>query len=200
VPFTFSHPAAALGLGWIGLPMAALVAGTMVPDVPMFVPGPVEYSTTHSGLGVATIDVLIGCIGVVIWVGLLHDPIVDICPAFVRERLPATMRYTRRQWTLVPAAVLVGAATHVAWDSFTHEERWGVRRIAWLRGEHEGWARYHWAQALSTTIGFAIVASWSLRTVLRRPRGRRRSTLPWGRIWPYGPRSRSPRRSARSWA
>jgi hypothetical protein len=52
----------------------------MVPDLPMFVPGPLEYSTTHSWLGVVTIDVPIGRLGVVIWAELLPDPIVDICP------------------------------------------------------------------------------------------------------------------------
>jgi hypothetical protein len=36
VPLTLSHPAAALPLRRLGLPTAALVAGSMAPDVPLF--------------------------------------------------------------------------------------------------------------------------------------------------------------------
>jgi hypothetical protein len=36
MPFTLSHPAAVLPLAGTGFPVAALVAGSMAPDVPMF--------------------------------------------------------------------------------------------------------------------------------------------------------------------
>lgn len=177
MPFTLSHPAAALVLSKSGLPVAATVAGTMAPDVPMFVPGPVGYSVTHSWRGVATVDVLIGAFGVVLWSFLLRDAMADLAPAFIRERVPPTAPYALRQWALAPVAVLVGAATHVGWDAFTHDGRWGVRHLAWLRSEHWGHAGYHWAQAVSTVGGLLVVLLWAFISVTRRPRRPRPSRI-----------------------
>ncbi|MDQ7908342.1 DUF4184 family protein [Phytohabitans sp. ZYX-F-186] len=42
MPFTGSHPAAVLPLVRWGLPPAALVIGSMVPDLPYYLPTPVN--------------------------------------------------------------------------------------------------------------------------------------------------------------
>ncbi len=182
VPFTLSHPAAVLALRRTGLPIAAMAVGSMAPDAPLFAPiGFGGYGFTHSLRGVITLDLALTAVGVVLWFGLLRDPLVDIAPGFVRERLPATARYTKRQWALVPVAAVIGSFTHVAWDSFTHQNRWGESRITWLQTDHLGWPGYRWAQAVSSVVGLMTVTAWAAVEVRRRPRhvrGPRRPKFP----------------------
>ena len=73
-----------------------------------------------------------------------------------------------------PAAVL-GAATHVAWDSFTHPYRWGALHFEWLRTPHAGLDGSAWAQYFSGVLGLAVVlfalgAWFSRQPQIPRPR------------------------------
>lgn len=178
MPFTLAHPAAALLLRRAPLPMAALVAGSMAPDVPMFVRLRGFYDLTHSPVGVLTVDLALSVVGVALWFALLRDPLVDLAPDPVRERLAATARYTNRQWLLVPLAAVLGSVTHLLWDSFTHYPRWGVRHVDWLRTTHHGHLGSEWAQYGSSVLGLLVVAGWAAITVARRPRVVRPATVP----------------------
>jgi hypothetical protein len=178
VPFTLSHPAAVLLVRRTGLPVAAMVAGSMAPDVPMFVRVPGFYAVTHSLLGVVTVDVVLGVLGVVVWFSLVRDALVDVAPAIVRERLGATARYSRKQWSLVPAAVAIGALTHVVWDMFTHPRRWGVEHVDWLRQVHGALPGSAWAQYVSGVLGLALVGMWALGSLRSRPRRKRSPRVP----------------------
>jgi hypothetical protein len=180
VPFTLSHPAAVLPLARSGLPVAAMVAGSIAPDVPMFLHGRIGYSLTHSLVGVVTVDLLLSLTGLAVWVLVVRDALVDTAPPAVRDRLGPRARYTARQWALAPLAAVVGSLTHVCWDEFTHPGRWGAMHIAWLHDQHAGVAGSHWAQIVSTALGLAVVVSWGLvaiGTPRRRPRPPRVPTL-----------------------
>ena len=178
MPFTLSHPAAVLLFGRTGLPIAAMVAGSMAPDVPMFVPVPGAYGVTHSLLGVATVDVVFGTLGVVVWFSLVRDALVDVAPALVRERLAETARYSREQWFLVPLAVAMGALTHLVWDMFTHPDRWGAEHVPWLGETHVGLLGSAWAQYLSGALGFVVTAAWTVASLRARTRRTRASRVP----------------------
>lgn len=178
MPFTLSHPAAVLLLGGTGLPVAAMVAGSMAPDVPMFVHVPGSYGVTHSLLGVVTVDVFLGTFFTVVWFGLLRDALVDVAPAGVRERLAETARYSRRQWLLVPAAVAFGSLTHVVWDMFTHPHRWGARNVGWLQEVHAGLPGSAWAQYVTGVLGLVLAGAVGVRYLGRRPRTTRPPRVP----------------------
>jgi hypothetical protein len=178
VPFTLSHPAAVWLLRGTRLPVAALVAGSMAPDLPMFLRVRGAYDFTHSPLGAVTADLAVSLVGVACWFALLRDPVVDLCPAGLRGRFTATARYTAGQWRLaVPAAVL-GTVTHLTWDSFTHAGRWGARHVGWLHQAHGGHSGAEWAQYGSSVLGLVLVALWALLTVARLPRSARPATVP----------------------
>lgn len=167
MPFTLAHPAAVLPLHRLGLPVAAVVAGSMVPDLPLFVPSPIGYGGTHSLIGLVTVDMVVGVVAVAAWFLVLRDPLVDCAPALVRRRLPARVRYSRRQCLLTPVGVVVGAATHVLWDGFTHPGRWGVRHIGWLGEQHGLWRGHEWAQYVSGVGGLLVVGAWACLAVWR---------------------------------
>jgi hypothetical protein len=174
MPFTPSHIAAVLPLRRIGvaLPLAALAAGSVTPDVPYFVPGVMALGqVTHHPLAVISLDVVIG---LCLWAGwrLGAGPLHELAPRSVRERWqPADWRSTP-PWT-VPMAVAVGAATHVAWDSFTHPHGFAAARLAMLTAAYPSpfggeWPGYQWAQYLSGALGLVVMA-WVGWRQPRRP-------------------------------
>jgi hypothetical protein len=167
VPFTLSHPAAVLLLRGTRLPVTAMVAGSMAPDVPMFVPIPGSYGVTHSWVGVVTVDLLISVVAVGLWLGVMREALVDLAPAAVRDRLEPWAGYDARQWALVPLAAVLGSASHVLWDAFTHRARWGVREITWLHEVHGGLVGFKWAQYASGVLGLLVVGAWALTTLRR---------------------------------
>ncbi len=158
VPFTLSHPAAVLPLRRLGLPMSAMVAGSMVPDVPVFFGWPELYRLTHSLLGVVTVVPVLSLAALGLWFHLIRDALADLAPDPVRLRLAARARLTGRQWLLAPVAASVGAVTHVVWDDFTHKQRWGVRQVAWLSAEHGALPGYKWLQYGMSVAGLVVVA------------------------------------------
>lgn len=154
---TLSHPAAVLPLRRLGLPMTALVIGSMVPDVPLFLRWLRGYELSHTLLGVATVDAALALVAVGLWFAVVRDALVDLAPDPIRSRLTAHVTLTPREWILVVPAAWLGALTHVAWDGFTHPGRWGVERFAWLRVDHGPLPGYKWAQYVSGALGLAIV-------------------------------------------
>lgn len=166
---TLAHPAAVVPLRRLGLPMTALVIGSMVPDIPLLMRWPRGYAFTHSLVGVFSADALVALLMLVVWFAGVRDALVDMSPSAVRTRLAGRVRPTRRQWSLAPLAACLGALTHVGWDAFTHPNRWGARHIAWLRTEHAGLYGFHWAQYGSGVVGFAIVLWASVRYLNRLP-------------------------------
>lgn len=189
MPLTVSHPAAVLGLARFGLLPSALVIGSMVPDLPFFVPFPVGGSVTHAPLGVVSVDLVAGLVSFVIWHAVLVRPFLAVAPAGLRHRLSADLPLglrphlaTPRSAGLVVASLVVGGYTHVGWDAFTHTGRWGSRHIPWLTRTHQllgarQWAEHrwpgyqwidfsspgvHWAQYASGVGGALIIAGWML--------------------------------------
>lgn len=185
MPFTLAHPAAALPLAAVGLPCAAVVTGSMIPDLPLFLPIGPGYGLTHSLRGVVTVDLVEGAVALLVWVLVLRDALVDVAPARFRVPLPARSRYSARQSLLAVPALVAGSLTHVVWDAFTHPGRGGVVRIGWLHTRHAGLEGAAWAQYASGLVGLVVIALW-VRAAGRHPA----TTRPRPRQVPQlGPRS-----------
>ena len=209
MPFTLAHPALVLPLRGLGLPTTAMVAGAMAPDLPQMlgVSGPSEArSWSHSATGVVTVDLVIGMVAVVLWYTFYRRPLVDLAPDPWRSRLPERVRIGPLTWLLCVPGVIVGAATHVIWDSFTHKDEWGTEHVALLRETFRGAAVYDWAQHLSSAFGLAVVTMVAMRYLARLPEQPPRSgplvarwalvvAVAWGGllgigiavlVWPWG--------------
>jgi hypothetical protein len=173
MPITVAHPAAVLPLRRVGVPMAGMVIGSMVPDVPLFLSWSGGYRLSHSFLGVLTVDLAAALIILYAWNALERDAVVDLAPNVIRLRLPARHRLTSRQWTMAPVAVTVGSVTHVVWDAFTHPGRWGVTHLPWLRAGLGPLPMFKWAQYASGVIGMAVLL-WAVIAYL----GSREAPIP----------------------
>ena len=182
MPITFSHPAAVVPLLGVGLVPSALVIGSITPDLPYYLPGPLTSARTHAASGIVTFDLVLGLLAFLVWHVLLAPTAVALAPAALRERLapglPVPAREYVRRWWLVLVSLAIGAATHVVWDSFSHPGRWGTDRIGWLREEHGPFMGYTWVQYGSGAVGFVVLAIVLGRWWRRTPRTPGRQRVP----------------------
>jgi hypothetical protein len=79
-----------------------------------------------------------------------------------------------REWLFAPLAIVVGAWTHLLWDSATHPEGWIVHRVAALSapvtiGSWTGQMN-HLLQYLSSVFGLAVMVVWYWRLSPAPPR------------------------------
>ncbi|MCA2223244.1 DUF4184 family protein [Nonomuraea aurantiaca] len=172
VPFTPSHIAAVLPL--VSSPLFrrlanpwALAIGAMVPDLPIFLPFLPDYTDWHSWHGVVTTDLA----AVLILLALFHlffrEPLISLLPPAFAGRAATLLPPRLRDLPAVLAGALIGAASHVLWDSFTHTTgpaEWG----AWLDVSVFGVIRlFRLLQYTSSVVGLAIVVWWAWRGLTR---------------------------------
>jgi Domain of unknown function (DUF4184) len=191
VPFTGSHPAAVLPLLRTSLPASALVAGSIAPDVPFYLPVGLPRAT-HTALAVVTVDLLVAALAWALWHALLAPAALSAAPAGVRGRLAGVPLGLRRRLrsaragALVLGALLVGAAVHVLVDEFTHPGRWGAENLAVLAGDWGPLPAVRWLDYTGTVLGGAVLLGW-LALWWRRTRvvpapAQPRWWLPWAAI------------------
>jgi hypothetical protein len=177
MPFTFSHPAAAIPFLRTRLVPSALVIGCMAPDFEYFIHFAPEGGFGHTLLGVFLFDLPAAFI--VLWLFHMYakDPLYTWLPDGVQRRIrlgPPTLPIRNRsQFALVLLSILVGVATHILWDSFTHPNFWPYEHWQFLHRTVElpvyGSMEYlRVLQHGSTILGAVALAlwfwSWFLRT------------------------------------
>ncbi|MEX0886305.1 MAG: DUF4184 family protein [Phycisphaeraceae bacterium] len=137
MPFTPTHIAAILPIAAVGprvLPFSALAIGSMIPDLPLFVPwSPAAYGTMHSPMGLVTACLPLGWACFIVFQWLMKRPLFALLPGAVQRRCALLAEpwadATLRGFAGVSLAIVVGAWTHLAWDAFTHEGRWGTTLV-----------------------------------------------------------------------
>ncbi len=136
MPFTLTHIAAVVPIkkvtgNW--LPFTALAIGSMVPDMPMFLNMSTSYSTTHSLTGIINACLPIGLVLYLIFQVFVRTPLLEVMPDAISSRLGERTRHDVKYLAGVVAALVIGAATHVLWDAFTHRTSWGVQLFPALK-------------------------------------------------------------------
>jgi hypothetical protein len=174
MPFTLSHPAAAALFPRLvkrdTLPLAALAIGTMAPDFEYLLRlEPMSY-WSHSAVGIFSFCLPAGMVALLTWELLLRDPVRQLF-ALRSGPVPSSVSGPGALGWLARAvlALIVGSATHVTWDGFTHWDAWGVGMVPALAGPAAvvfgrvvPW--YNMLQHASTVVGGAIVGAWLWRT------------------------------------
>ncbi|MDM4018114.1 DUF4184 family protein [Roseiconus lacunae] len=179
MPFTPTHILAVVPFGlkakW--LPMSALAIGAMVPDIALFFPI-VDYARTHSATGVVFFCGPMGIGLFLLFDLLMRKPLCTLLPNWIRCRIDPRPRLPHSS-TIAPVltlivqvgfAVVIGSSTHVIWDAFTHEGRWGTKLVPalemmWSIGPFQ-LRGYKLFQYGSTFVGLpllVLIAWWKLR-------------------------------------
>jgi hypothetical protein len=186
MPWTFAHPAAVLPLhrltrsrGRGRFSLAALMVGSMVPDFGYYAFQFQGSAFAHSFLGSLTVCPLLGLLLLGVG-GALRRPLCYMLPQPHRAALLplalAPLRVDAMRVLMASAAVILGAWTHIVWDSFTHTDRWFVERIGWLQ-QHVLTVRghelhgYSLLQYASSALGVAWLA-WAYWQWLQHTAGR----------------------------
>ncbi|MEU6081882.1 DUF4184 family protein [Streptomyces sp. NPDC047108] len=187
MPFTLSHAAAVLpavrrdATGARGpLVASALVAGSFAPDMTYFadtvLPGAMLFGDfTHSPAGVLTVDAVVTAVLVAGWL-LLREPLLALLPPSWQGRAWALVR--GRSWRgrpLVPlllwfwVSAVLGAATHIVWDAFTHLDRWGTRLVPALGEVVAGFPLYTYAQYGGSALALLLIGAFLVTAVRGLP-------------------------------
>ncbi len=186
MPFTVSHAVVALPFIRTPLVPAAIAIGAMTPDLPLFVRGtPLTYQVTHSNAWIV-VTMLVALVLFVAWRGILRPAVRELSPRALAARLPdewdtpfpAAVRDAfgalpgrprgRAYPLLLAASLLIGVASHILWDSFTHEGRDGLGVFPALEEQWGPLLGYKWLQYGSTVAGLVILAVWALLWLRRR--------------------------------
>ncbi|WP_342000392.1 DUF4184 family protein [Microbacterium sp. LWH7-1.2] len=187
MPFTPSHAVVALPFVRTPLVPAAIAIGAMAPDLPLFVRGlPLHYGVTHAFAWLpATIALAFALL--LVWRLLLRPAVRELSPRWLAVRLPGewdagagrALRETlaisgspvRASWSrmlLLVLSLAIGVVSHIVWDLFTHEGRWGTTVIPALGSEWGRLPGFRWLQHGSRAIGLAIIGTWMLMWLWRR--------------------------------
>src|SRR3954470_12772459 len=166
MPFTLSHPAAVIPLRRLGV-FSAMVIGSMMPDSLYFMP----FGSTHESYGHSLAGLFFYCLpaGVaLLWIyhSFLKLPFIAFFPASQQGKLLAAAQGFRfaplSRFLAIAASVLLGAASHVAWDAFTHQSGWGAQLFPVLRKSvvippHFGFFVTELLQLASSLFGLVII-------------------------------------------
>ena len=176
MPFTFSHPAAVipaklLPQKWVS--MTALVIGSVTPDFEYFIRMKNLSKYSHTWGGMFWYDLPIAFLLAFVYHYFVRDSLIDNLPGFLRKRLS---RFKNLKWTeyvgqhfwVVFVCFLVGIASHIAWDGFTHRTGYFVLMYPWLAENTYrfgiGQTRFYVLQQASSLVGMAVVLFAILKT------------------------------------
>lgn len=129
MPFTFSHPAIVLPgyylpQRWRSL--TGLVVGSIVPDFEMFLRAEAKISYSHTWHSIFWFNLPLAIVLAFLFHQIVRNPLLHHLPLFLKKRLN---RFKSFDWThhfrehtfVVIVSILIGIASHLFWDNFTHQ-------------------------------------------------------------------------------
>jgi hypothetical protein len=182
MPFTAAHPALVLPiLRWRNLSATGLVVGSLSPDFEYFLKMSVLSRYSHMFWGLFYFDLPVTLCLAIIFHVVVKRPLIDNLPAWISERFDTLyaldfVGYLRSHFASFMVSALIGAASHIIWDSFTHAHGFVVQRFPFfvttiIPYDGARYPLYYALQHFSTGIGL-VCLMWYLwripRTVFHR--------------------------------
>ncbi len=169
MPFTFSHPALVFPLKYLPdrfISFTGLIIGSMVPDFEYFMRMVAGSIYSHTFLGIFYFDLPVGIALTFVFHDIVRDEFIDHLPRQLRSRFWALKTFNwdhafKKTWIVVIVSILIGAASHILWDGFTHPLGYFAQKSTFLR--QKVWFLglripvYNILQHLSSLIGGIIV-------------------------------------------
>ncbi|PRY03982.1 uncharacterized protein DUF4184 [Pontibacter ummariensis] len=191
MPFTFSHPAVVLPLkylpkGWVSL--TGLVVGSVVPDFEKFIKMEPGNTFSHTWHGLFWFNLPLGILLAFVFHVIVRNPLVDHLPLFLKKRLVRFKSfnwplYFRKHYGIVMLSVLIGAFSHLVWDSFTHKGKQGDRLMRFFMEqaslEWNGPPMFWLVDNLSTVLGALVVFYAILQLPARETKAQESRRIGW---------------------
>lgn len=170
MPFTFSHPALVIPLTlhnrkWFSL--TGLVVGSIIPDFEYFLRMKTQSNYSHTLTGMFWFDLPLALAVAFLFHNVVRNMLIANLPEPLKARFIGFMSFDwnphfKRHGLVVVGSILIGAASHLFWDSFTHASGWFVQQMPALQN-HVALASfkvpaYKLAQHASTVLGALVIA------------------------------------------
>lgn len=178
MPFTPAHPAIILPVIRSRFCSATgLIIGSLSPDFEYFFKMSVSGIHSHSKAGLFYFDLPVTLLLALVFHQLVKKNLLANSPVFFQKRFQDTLKldfisYLRKHWGIFLVSALIGAGSHIFWDSFTHNGRFFVRQFSHIYKttsvyfDGANYPLFYVLQQISTVIGCLIVGAW---IVLKKP-------------------------------
>jgi hypothetical protein len=170
MPLTFSHPAIVLPLTFLPrkwYSLTGIVIGSLTPDFEYFLRMRIQSNYSHTIGGLFWFDLPIGILLAFIFHQFVRDSLFDNLPIILKSRLLKFKKfdwnnYFKNNWIVVTISVLIGAISHLFWDSFTHDHGYFVQTIPVLSNRVDLFGitvpTFKIVQHSSTLVGGFVIA------------------------------------------
>lgn len=170
MPFTVSHAAAVLPLRRLNLVWSAFIVGSMAPDFPYIIGNTYFRDLGHQYPGLIEFTIPASLVALWLFHAIIKRPIIQLLPAGVQERLrdqTGDFRFLpARRFLAILGSIMLGIASHLVWDSFTHAYSWPWRHFAFLQSwmvvpiVNHRMPMFGVLQYGSTIVGMLALAIW----------------------------------------
>lgn len=141
MPFTFAHPAIILPLPFLNkrwFSLTGLIIGSMIPDFEYFIRMRIQSIYSHTLAGIFWFDLPLALLISFIFHNKVKNLLFQNSPYCLQSRLLIFTtfnwnNYFKQNWIVVIFSILIGTASHLLWDSFTHDSGYFVNQIATLQ-------------------------------------------------------------------
>jgi hypothetical protein len=161
----------------------------MAPDFEYFIRMRVKSIYSHSFIGLLWFDLPLTIILAFLFHNVVRKSLIPRLPKFLASRFLAFNEfdwntYFKRNYIIVIISALLGAFSHIVWDSFTHEDGFAVERLTYLSSSINVAGKdvlvFKLLQHGSTIIG-AILIAW---TIINLPKNQPKEVVTQtGRYW-----------------
>jgi hypothetical protein len=166
MPFTLAHPIAAAPI-WLGskrrLDLPSLFVGSIIPDIEYFLTLQPNRTIGHTLLGVLIQGLPCSIVLLLVTRYVLMYPFLALLPRQLGQRFPTLRSYFPLQGKHlfnVVASVVIGAASHLVWDDFTHWDGWFVAHSKLLQYQLGSVPIYQLLQYGCGVIGVFALFLW----------------------------------------
>jgi hypothetical protein len=141
MPFTFSHPAIVLPLRYLPskwFSLTGLIIGSLTPDFEYFLRMKVQSIYSHTLPGIFWFDLPLGILLTFLFHNLVRNSLFKNLPFELKSRFEIFREfnwnlYFKNNWVIITISIILGIASHLFWDSFTHETGYFVKVLPALQ-------------------------------------------------------------------
>ena len=172
MPFTFSHPAIVLPLKntfgkWLSL--TGLIIGSLTPDFEYFLRMKIQSEYSHTLVGTIWFNLPLGILLCFLFHNIIKKSLIENSPKFIQSRTMELKelnwkKHFKENWIIVCVSIIIGAYSHIFWDSFTHSNSFFTNYFSLDRKVFNTQISiFKILQHLSTLIGGIIILWYFLK-------------------------------------
>lgn len=173
MPFTPAHPAIVLPfINKKCFSATALIIGSLSPDFEYFFKASVSGVHGHTFWGLFYFDLPVTIIFAFVFHLLVKENLIGNLPFFLQRRFHSVLqfdfkKYFSERYGVVIYSALLGAASHIFWDGFTHNGSFFVKYFDVYQNVHvhfQGvdYPLFYALQHISTAIGLTLIVVFVL--------------------------------------